>query len=515
MRPTSNEALGVGQNGLGRIVSMAIGSVALVALLGAFLVWRSNNISHAKSLFVYCAASMRKPVEEAAAAYEEEFGVRIELTYGGSNALLSQLEISKTGDLYLAADNSYLALAKEKGLTAEQMEVAHIRPVIIVKKGNPKHIVSLQDLLRDDVRVILGDPDHAAIGKKVKQLLSDAHVWQQLEKHVVKRGAFMPTVTEATTAVLAGANADASIVWDATASQYSTLDTIRVPELDRGVSHITIGIATSSKTPTEAIRFARYLTARDRGLPLIKKHGFRVIAGDSWAELPTMTIFSGGVNRLAIDDSITTFAKREGVEINRIYLGCGILVSQMQGIRSGARNELFPDMYVSCDASYHQQVSKLFQPPIVATSMKMVILVQPGNPHNVQTPFDLGKQSMRIGLANPDESALGGLSRTLLKEEGCYTEVMKNCVVQTPTADMLVNAMKAGGLDAVIVYEVNCVNVKDDMPILSIDSPKSKATQTYAVAQSSKYPRLTNRLMKYLLRAERHQRFKELGFQIK
>ena len=64
-----------------------------------------------------------------------------------------------------------------------------------------------------------------------------------------------------------------------------------------------------------------------------------------------------------------------------------------------------------------------------------------------------------------------GLTRTLLKEEGYYDAVMENCVVQTPTADLLVNAMKAGGLDAAIVYRVNCAKVKDEMPVIQIDQP--------------------------------------------
>ncbi|NOZ39570.1 MAG: molybdate ABC transporter substrate-binding protein [Planctomycetes bacterium] len=514
MTDTSDKELGIGQGGPGRMLFVAVLSVVLVAALSSILLWRSIDSSQTHSLLMYCAVGMRKPVEEIAKSYEKEYGVRVELQFGGSNTLLNQLEVSKIGDLYLAADQSYLDLASEKGLTVEQIELAHIRPVILVKKGNPKSIVTLKDLLRDDVTVVLGDPERAAIGKTTRKLVDDAGLWSQLEAQVRKRGAFMPTVTEAATAVLVGSSADASIVWDATASQYAALEAVRVPELDSGEANITVGIIATSDHPTDALRFARYLTSRDRGLPRFKEHGFRITSGDLWAERPKLTIYSGGVNRLAIDDQIDAFAAREGVEINRLYQGCGLLVSQMKSIREGTRSDLFPDMYISCDASYHDLVSPLFQTPIRATSTDMVILVQPKNPYKIQTLADLTQSGLRVGLANPEESALGGLSRTLLKAEGVYEQVMKNCVVQTPTADLLVNAMKAGGLDAAIVYRVNCTKVKDEMPVIPIDHPKSIAVQTYAIAQETSFPKLSERLFKYLLRAEQQQRFEKLGFRL-
>ena len=50
--------------------------------------------------------------------------------------MLSQLEISQTGDLYLAGDDSYTKMAQEKGLAAERLPVAMMRPVIAVKKDD-------------------------------------------------------------------------------------------------------------------------------------------------------------------------------------------------------------------------------------------------------------------------------------------------------------------------------------------------------------------------------------------
>ena len=63
---------------------LAIGSLVLIAGLGWFLFSGSGRSSSStgdgkevESLFVYCAAGMRYPMEKVSKAYEEEFGIEI------------------------------------------------------------------------------------------------------------------------------------------------------------------------------------------------------------------------------------------------------------------------------------------------------------------------------------------------------------------------------------------------------------------------------------------------------
>ena len=102
-------------------------------------------------LVVYCAAGLKPPVAKIIAAYGAEIGVSVETQYGGSGTLLASLQMASVADLYLAADESYIATAREKGLVAESIAVATMRAVIAVPKGNPKGIRTIKDLLRDDV----------------------------------------------------------------------------------------------------------------------------------------------------------------------------------------------------------------------------------------------------------------------------------------------------------------------------------------------------------------------------
>src|SRR5215203_6107104 len=98
-----------------------LGSVALLAGLVGLLVWGpekwfTRQEQAAEPLVVYCAAGIRVPVEAVAREYEAAYGVPVQLQYGGSQTLLAGIEVSRRGDLYVPADDSYLQAARDKGL---------------------------------------------------------------------------------------------------------------------------------------------------------------------------------------------------------------------------------------------------------------------------------------------------------------------------------------------------------------------------------------------------------------
>ena len=86
-------------------------------------------------LMFFCAASNRAVMEKIVADYTAEYGREIELQYGGSQTLLSQLEVTGAGDLYLPADDSYLNTAKEMNLISEVLPIAKMEVVVAVPQG--------------------------------------------------------------------------------------------------------------------------------------------------------------------------------------------------------------------------------------------------------------------------------------------------------------------------------------------------------------------------------------------
>jgi molybdate transport system substrate-binding protein len=488
---------------------VVLGSIVVFAALVLLLV-RTPGTRHRQDLqrplVLYCAAGVNPPVAQIVKNYQDELGVTVSVQYGGSGTLLSNLRVAQTGDLYLAADTSYIQLAREQGLIAETIPVATQRPIIATAQGNPKKILSAADLLREDVRVALGNPDAASIGKQTQIAMSKAGLWENLKQAVQSRGVFKPTVNDVANDVKIG-TVDAGVIWDSTARQYPELEIVAPLTEDPGfVMEITVAVLRSSRQPTEALRFARYLSARDRGLEAFRRYHYTVVDGDVWAKEPVLLLFSGGVNRPAIEETLNAFEKREGCKLTRVYNGCGILVAQM---KAGAR----PDAYFACDVSFMHQVQDLFLDPVSVSGTDILIAVPKGNPRGIASLQDLTKEGLKLGVANARQSALGALTERMLEGAGLLQGVMANVRSQTPTADLLVNQLRAGGLDAVIVYEANVSQVREHLDIVRIDLPGAKAVQPFAVARDSRNKHLAQRLLDALASAESQEKYKKAGFQ--
>ncbi|MCH7988377.1 MAG: substrate-binding domain-containing protein [Planctomycetes bacterium] len=480
---------------------MLLSILAIAGLIFLLDTGSDSSLGSGEPLVLYCAAGIRLPVADVMAEYTKEYGVTFQTKYAGSGALLSDLRVGE-GDLYLAADVYYLDQARKKKLVREIFSIARQSPALAVRKGNPKNIRGLDDLKRSDVEISLANPEIAAISRVAKKLMHSEQLWNDLwSASEIHRDTVNAVANDIKMEI-----SDAGIVWDATAMQYEELEIVPVPEFENSPNQITIGILETSEQPTRALHFARYLTAPEKGARAFKKHGYRVIEGDKWAESPEIHIFAGGLNRLAIEQTVVDFKKREGVEVLTTYNGCGILIGQMIGGEH-------PDLYFSCDISFMDQVQDLFINPTNVSKSDMVIITEKGNPKQIAGLEDLAKPGLKVALCDPQQSALGSLTDQLLKRRGIQEKVLKNRQVTSPTADNLVQFIVVGKMDAAVVYKANTVLQADKLEVIPIDDPTAVAVQPIAVGKDSEYPQLSGRLMEAIMSAESKKMFDKFGFE--
>jgi ABC-type molybdate transport system substrate-binding protein len=210
--------------------------------------------------------------------------------------------------------------------------------------------------------------------------------------------------------------------------------------------------------------------------------------------------------RPAIEDTIIEFEKREGVEVSRVYNGCGILVAQM---KAGQH----PDAYFACDSEFMNQVPDIFPEPIDVSQNELVILVQKGNPHGIKSLQDLSKPGLKVGVGHEKQCAMGWLTQNTFREAGVTTEIMENVKVQVPAGDMLVNQMQTGALDASVVYLSNAAGAGDSLEPIRIEGLKcSVATQPFAIAIDSPRSQTASRLFQKICSAESQSIFQAEGF---
>jgi len=478
--------------------------IALALLLGGVALFQRRAAPRAgvPTLTVYCAAGLKKPVEAIAQQYQREEGVEVRLQYGGSGTLLSQLRVAKQGDIFIVADDGSLTDARKAEVITEVLPLAKQKPVIAVKPGNPKSIRFVADLMREDVKVALANPEAASISRVSKAVLGET--WTK----IAARAAVMkPTVMEIAADLSLGA-VDAAIVWDSTAVQFK-LETIEVPELSARSENASACVLDFCTQPAAALRFGRYLAAPEKGGAIFKANGFKPAGGDQWAEKPELILYSGGVNRPAIEGLLKQFADREGVSVTTVFNGCGILCASMKTM-GGTDNPKFPDAYYACDLCFVPPVADIFPEAVILTETDIGIVTRKGNPRGVKTLADLAQPGLKVGLCNAEQSTLGYMTNGMLKSSGLNDSVRKNVVVETPTADLLVNQMRAGALDAAIVYRVNYNPSAEHLDYLPIQHEGARAVQPFSVRNDSPNAQLGQRLLAFL-KANRGA-FEKAGF---
>ncbi len=490
--------------------------LSLFALTGLATLLMRSSPSHSPStpsgqtpsepLVIYCAASNKSVLEAIRSDYERDYKTSVQVQYGPSQTLLASLEVSGTGDLYLPADDSYLAVARERKMLAGESSVfplATMQAVVAVAKGNPKRIARFEDVLVEDIRLAQASIEASAIGKLTREVLTTSGQWEKLHARTT---VYKTTVNEVANDVKVGA-VDAGIVFDAVLHDYDTLEAVELPELKEVSARIAIGVLKSSRQPKQALHFARYLAARDKGLQRYREFGFQPVDGDAWTEQPEITLYSGSMLRPAIEATITDFEQREGVRVTRVYNGCGILVAQMKAGQ-------VPDAYFACDMEFMNQVRSLFPESENVSQNELVILVKKGNPLGIKSLLDLAKPNLRVGIGHEKQCAMGWLTQKTLTEGGVKEEVMKNVVVQTPTGDMLVNQMRSGSLDAAVAYLSNAAGSAEFLDAIRIKGiPCSVATQPFGVAKDSTHKHLAERLRQAIRADSSKERFTNEGFQ--
>ncbi len=481
-------------------------STALLILVGG-LIWTYQKDQRpeggAKSITVYCAAGLKKPVAAAAELYRKEYGVEVQLQYGGTGTLLSQIRVAQRGDLFVAADETAVEAAKKAGAVEEVLPLCHQYPVIAVRAGNPKNVQSFEDLFRDDLKVAVANPEAASVGKATKATAGAR--WEELAGKVT---VMKPTVTEMAADLSLG-SIDAAVLWNSTVPQFKGIEAIEVAQFANRVDTVTVSVLSASQHPASALMFARFLTAPDKGAKIFREKGFKAIEGDPWAEKPELILYSGGVNRPAVEKTLAEFAEREGVTVTTVFNGCGVLCATMQAM-TDTSNPKFPDAYYACDLCFVPPVAEHFPEAVMLTETIIGISTQKGNPKNIETLADLAQEGVKVGICNADQSTLGYMTQGMLRSSALEKAVRKNVVVEVPTADFLINQMRVGALDAVIVYEVNYRLQAEHLEFFPIKHEGARAVQPFSVRKDSERRQLAGRLLAFL---QKHRaRFEETGF---
>ena len=224
-------------------------------------------------LLVYSGAGLKNAMEDIKTAYEAEHNVTITYVYAGSTQLISQIEMSGKGDVFIVGSENAYNAAKEDGYANETYyQVAHHTPCIAVQAGNPKGITCLEDLAEEGITVILGDPEANAIGQTAQKLIEKNNL-PGINDNTVSQAA---TVNEIVTQ-LANGQADAGIVTIDNVHSNADIEIIEIPDEQNIDQIIPVCTLSLSNVPDEAQAFVEFV-ASDEGKQIFEEHGFEPVS---------------------------------------------------------------------------------------------------------------------------------------------------------------------------------------------------------------------------------------------
>ncbi|MEA4924342.1 MAG: molybdate ABC transporter substrate-binding protein [Syntrophomonadaceae bacterium] len=259
---------------------MAILMIAVIGLTGCgqptSKVDSNNTVSALKyqgqSLQVHSGAGLSKVMDAMGQVFEKKYGATVNFNYAGCAQLLSQMEINQQGDVFVGGSLGDMDVAKQKGFADKYVEVAYHTPAIAVPKGNPAGITSLADMAKPGVRLILGDEQANAIGKKGAMIFEKNKLKAAADKNVVARAA---TVNEIVTKI-GMKQGDAGLIFEDNGFEAKDIEVILIPAEQNAIDKVPVCVLSFSKNNELAQVFVDFV-ASEEGKAIFVKHGFKVI----------------------------------------------------------------------------------------------------------------------------------------------------------------------------------------------------------------------------------------------
>jgi molybdate transport system substrate-binding protein len=250
---------------------VVIGFIVLIILTS------SVNVNAKEKLMVFCGAAFNQPMEEIIKVFTAKTDVEVNVTYGGVGTLLSQIILTKRGDVFVVPSSYTLEQAKSKGLLAPGSiaSFAYVVPAINVQKGNPKGITNVKDLTRPSLRVAIANPEIVFTGMLAAELV-DKSLSPDERRLFRKNLVTYPEDFNKLATVLVLKNVDAIIGLHNLSQWYpDKVDTIklRVDEIQR-IGAGQASVLSHSKVIPLAEKFKTFMTSSESNAIFAKYHYF-------------------------------------------------------------------------------------------------------------------------------------------------------------------------------------------------------------------------------------------------
>ena len=247
-----------------------------ILIIMATLLIHTQVRAENKALLVFAGAASKPPTEEAAKVFASKTGLKVDLLFGGSGYVLSQMILGKKGDIYFPGSSDFMETAKRKGAVYQETErkVVYLVSAMNVRKGNPKNIRKLSDLAAPGLRVAIARPDTVCVGLYAVEII-EKHLTKAQIKALRKNIVNYTESCEKTATTISLNTADAVLGWSV--FQYWDPERIATVKLAKEeisrVGYIPIAVSRYTQDKGSAQKFIDFILS-DEGKAIFRKHHY-------------------------------------------------------------------------------------------------------------------------------------------------------------------------------------------------------------------------------------------------
>ncbi|MDM7459976.1 MAG: molybdate ABC transporter substrate-binding protein [Paracoccus sp. (in: a-proteobacteria)] len=141
---------------------------------------------------VAAASDLQFAVEEIAAAFQAETGMRVRLSMGSTGNFARQIREGAPFQIFMAADEQFIFDLHKDGFAPNEGDLYAVgRIVVKVPSGSTLEadgsLESLREALAEGriTRFAIANPDHAPYGKRAREALQHAGLWEEIQPFLV------------------------------------------------------------------------------------------------------------------------------------------------------------------------------------------------------------------------------------------------------------------------------------------------------------------------------------------
>lgn len=255
-----------------------------IVVMVFFVIICASTGAAAQGLMVFSGAAFKKPMDELMQSYDKAM---VSADYGGVTTIMAQMSLGRQGDVFVVPSPDIMEQAIKKGLVRKETVKSFIYavPVIVVQKGNPKHIRGIEDLLRGDVRFAMANPETVYIGQLAAEIFDKSLPPDKIKTLRGKVQTYAEDISKLFSYLLMN-QVDAIMGFDflkGWAPDKVDVVKLRPGEVMR-IGNGQIGVTTFSKNSRQAEDFIRFVLS-DKGQNVFKRYGYLTSLKEAYAFL--------------------------------------------------------------------------------------------------------------------------------------------------------------------------------------------------------------------------------------